>query len=209
MVRAPTFFGFNTRSSTDFFLYCIDSKRGTALACTGIRNKHTLAGMVPNQKYFVDIFGVHKKVPGLIFKLAATSLVFNSSSPIELREDQTEFGKLTEFDKRSSFVFKVNINEQKLGACSTISMILVYVSFIFHSFLIEQLNNTQNMARAMFLIIPCDQSVKVKVTSLKKLRKVVDVTSAMILKFNHLKENDRVLVKFFPMRLDEGMQRSK
>lgn len=88
-------------------------------------------------------------------------------------------------------------------------MIFVYVSFIFHSFLIEQLNNTQNMARAMFLIIPCDQSVKVKVTSLKKLRKVVDVTSAMILKFNHLKENDRVLVKFFPMRLDEGMQRSK
>lgn len=84
-----------------------DSKRGTALACTGVRNKHTLAGLILNKKYFVDVFGVHKKVPGLIFRLASISFVFNSSSPIELHEDDTEVGRLTEFDKKSTFMFKV------------------------------------------------------------------------------------------------------
>lgn len=83
-------------------------KRGTALACTGLRNKQTLAGLVPNTQYFVDVFGIHKKVPGLIFKMASTTFVFNTSSPIELHEDQTEVGRLSAFDKRNSFVFKVN-----------------------------------------------------------------------------------------------------
>lgn len=89
-------------------LFSTDSKRGTALACTGLRNKQTLAGLVPNTQYFVDVFGIHKKVPGLIFKMASTSFVFNTSNPIELIEDQTEVGRLSTFDKRSSFVFKVN-----------------------------------------------------------------------------------------------------
>lgn len=93
----------------------VDSKRGTALACTGIRNKHTVAGMVLNQKYFVDVFAVHKKVPGLIFKLASTSLIFNSTSPIELHDDQMEFGKLSEFEKRSSFMFKVSIKNLRVS----------------------------------------------------------------------------------------------
>lgn len=86
----------------------LDSKSGAALVCTGLRNKQTLTGLVPNTQYFVDVFGIHKKVPGLIFRLASTTFVFNTSSPIELREDQTEIGRLSTFDKRSSFVFKVN-----------------------------------------------------------------------------------------------------
>lgn len=84
-----------------------DSKRGTALACTGLRSKHIFSGLTPNNKYFVDVFGIHKKVPGLIFRLASTSLVFSYSNPIELREDRIETGKLSEFDKRTSFVFRV------------------------------------------------------------------------------------------------------
>lgn len=193
----------------------IDSKRGTALACTGTRNKHTLGGLVPNKKYFVDVFGVHKKVPGLIFKLASTSFVFNSTNPIELHEDQIEIGKLSEFDKRSSFIFKVKKKKTK-EKLHNFHYLHTHFLFIFHLNLFyfiylssEQLNNTQSVARVMFLIIPCEQSVKVKISSLKKLRKVVDVTSAMMLKFNHLKQNDRVLLKFFPMSLDDGLQRSK
>lgn len=89
--------------------FFIDSKRGTALICTGLRNQHTLAGLVMNKKYFVDVFGVHKMVPGLIFRLASTSFVYNYTKPIELHEDQTEFGRISEFDKRSRFVFKVKI----------------------------------------------------------------------------------------------------
>lgn len=98
----------NCEFNNYFFIFQVDSKRGTALACTGLRNKHTLTGLIPNKNYFVDVFGVHKKVPGLIFKLASTTLAFNSSNPIELHEDQPEIGKLSKFDKRSSFVFKVN-----------------------------------------------------------------------------------------------------
>lgn len=79
------------------------------MACTGLRSKQTLAGLIPNKKYFVDVFGIHKMVPGLIFKLASTSFVFNCTIPIELREDHSELGKLSEFDKRTSFVFKVRI----------------------------------------------------------------------------------------------------
>lgn len=90
------------------FRFIADSKRGTALACTGLHNKHTLAGLSPNRKYFVDVFGIHKMIPGLIFRLASTSFVFNCTNPIELREDQIEAGRISEFDKRSSFVFKVN-----------------------------------------------------------------------------------------------------
>lgn len=91
-----------------------DSKHGTALACTGLRNRQTLSGLIPNTQYFVDVFGIHKTVPGLIFKMASTTFVFNNSNTIELHEDQTEIGRLSAFDKRSSFVFKVN--------CSTIRL---------------------------------------------------------------------------------------
>lgn len=71
------------------------------------------------------------------------------------------------------------------------------------------MNSTQNSAKVMFLIIPCGQPVKVKVSSLKKLKKVIDVTTAMILKFNDLKENDRFQLKFFPTHSDDGLQKSK
>lgn len=91
-----------------FFLLFKDSKHGSALACTGLRNKQILRGFVPHQKYFVDIFGIHKTIPGLTFKLGSTSLIFNRSNPIELTADRVERGKLSEFDKRSSFLFKVN-----------------------------------------------------------------------------------------------------
>lgn len=85
-----------------------DSKRGTALACTGLRNKQTLAGLVQNTQYFVDLFAIHSKVPGLIFKMASTTFIFNNTKPIELIEDRIEVGRLSTFDKRDSFVFKVN-----------------------------------------------------------------------------------------------------
>lgn len=97
-----------------YFRSVTDSKHGTALACTGLRNRQTLSGLIPNTQYFVDVFGIHKTVPGLIFKMASTTFVFNNSNTIELHEDQTEIGRLSAFDKRSSFVFKVN--------CSTIRL---------------------------------------------------------------------------------------
>lgn len=84
-----------------------DSKRGTALACTGRRTKHTFTGLIPNKKYFVNVFGIQKSVPGLIFPLANTSFVFNCTNLVELREDQMEIGRVSEFDKRSTFIFKV------------------------------------------------------------------------------------------------------
>lgn len=77
------------------------------MACTGLRNRQILRGFVSHKKYFVDIFGIYKNIPGLTFKLGSTSLVFNRSNPIELIEDEIEHGRLAEFDKRSSFVFKV------------------------------------------------------------------------------------------------------
>lgn len=63
----------------------------------------------------------------------------------------------------------------------------------------------------MFLIIPCGHSFRVRVTSLKKWKKVTDVTSATILKFNiaKLKGNDRLSIKFYPTNSEDGMQRSK
>lgn len=63
----------------------------------------------------------------------------------------------------------------------------------------------------MLLIIPCGHSFRVKVSSLKKWKKVTDVTSATILKFNtaKLKGNDRLLIKFYPLDSDDGMQKSK
>ncbi|XP_031616946.1 uncharacterized protein LOC116336893 isoform X2 [Contarinia nasturtii] len=153
----------------------IDSKRDSALACTGLRNKHTLAGLNPNKKYFVDVFGIHKMVPGLIFKLASTSFVFNCTNPIELHEDHTEIGRITEFDKRSSFVFKPNY--------------------------------TSNVKRVMFLILPCGHPMKVKIMSLKKVKKVVDINSATMLKFNNFKESERFVVKFSPTNTDESLHR--
>lgn len=105
--RAVTFAIFDFRICKQFIFIPIDSKRGTALACTGLRNKQILRGFVPHQKYFVDIFGIRKNIPGLTLKLGSTALVFNRSNPIELSDDQIEHGRLAEFDKRSSFIFKV------------------------------------------------------------------------------------------------------
>lgn len=64
----------------------------------------------------------------------------------------------------------------------------------------------------MFLIIPCGHPIKVKIFSLKKLKKIVEINSATILKFNLIKlieNNGRFLLKFFPSNSDESLQKSK
>lgn len=142
-------------------------------------------------------------MPGLIFKLASTSLVFNYTNPIELREDQTELGKLSEFDRRTSFVFKVR------------KMIVDIFPFkpnpkrIFTHFPFLQPNCTQNAKRVMFLVIPCGYPVKMKVSSVKRLKKIEDINTATILRFNNPRDNERFMLKFTSANLDEGSQRSK
>lgn len=59
----------------------------------------------------------------------------------------------------------------------------------------------------MIMIIPCGHPVRVRVSSLKKLKKVMDVISATILKINV--NSDRLLMKFTRSETDEGLQRSK
>lgn len=183
-----------------FYLHFIqiDLKRGS-LVCTGSRNKHIIGGLIANENYFVDVFGVHKNVPGLIFKLSSTSFVFNCTKPIELGEDQTEFGRISDFDKRSTFAFKVN------------SGLFVAFSFIFICDFRFQLQPyiVQNVARVILLIIPLDHPITMKVSSLKKLKKLVDITSAIVFKFkfNNMTEGDRLMLKFSPT--GECHQKSK
>lgn len=76
------------------------------------------------------------------------------------------------------------------------------------NFILQQLSDKQKTGRLMLLIIPCGQPIKVKVSSLKKLRKVAEVNWATILKLNHLKENDRLLLKFSPT-MSDGLQKSE
>lgn len=80
---------------------------GTGIACTGQRNKQIVQGFMPNRKYIVDLFGVHAKIDGMTFKLGTTTVLFNRSTPIELIDGQNELGKLTRFDRKAVFVFKV------------------------------------------------------------------------------------------------------
>lgn len=63
----------------------------------------------------------------------------------------------------------------------------------------------------MFLIIPCGHPVRVKVTLLKKWKKVTDIATSTILKFKmpKIKENDRLSIKFYSTNSDDDMQRSE
>lgn len=61
----------------------------------------------------------------------------------------------------------------------------------------------------MFLIIPCGHSLKLKVTSFKKMKKIVEVNTTMMLKFNNLKDNERIVLKFLPNSIDDGPERSE
>lgn len=60
----------------------------------------------------------------------------------------------------------------------------------------------------MLLIIPHDHPIKMKVSLFKKFKKVIDVTSATMVKLNNLRENDRLLIKFSPTKSEECHQRS-
>lgn len=77
------------------------------IACTGHRNKQIVQGLLPNRKYIVDLFGVHAKIGGMTFKLGSTTVLFNHSAPIELIDGRSELGKLTRFDRKAVFTFKV------------------------------------------------------------------------------------------------------
>lgn len=93
--------------------------------CTGRRNKQILRGLTPNKKYYVDVFAIHQTISGFTFKLASTTLIFNRAPPSELTEDKIEVGKLTEFDKISSFSFRPNVktNYQLLFANKSVNLI--------------------------------------------------------------------------------------
>lgn len=67
----------------------------------------------------------------------------------------------------------------------------------------------QNAARVMLLIIPLDHPIKVKVSSLKNLKKVVDITSAIMLKLNNITDGDRLMLKFSPTNSGECQQKRK
>lgn len=82
----------------------------------------------------------------------------------------------------------------------------MFFFIIFWKFSIK-LNNTKGASRVMIMIIPCGHPVRVRVSSLKKLKKVMDVISATILKINV--NSDRLLMKFTRSESDEGLQRSK
>lgn len=67
------------------------------------------------------------------------------------------------------------------------------------------MNKTNASGRVMFLIIPCGHPIRVKVTSFKKWKKIINITSATIFKFNNakLKGNDKLLIKFYSMNSNE------
>lgn len=89
-----------------WFRFASDSSSDNIVACTGQRNNHIFRGFARNQKYFVDVFGVHSKIPGLTIKLGATKVVFDRSSPFKLIDGAMETGKLTKFNRKSVFTFK-------------------------------------------------------------------------------------------------------
>lgn len=84
-----------------------DPRIGNGIACTGQRNKQIVQGLLPNRKYIVDLFGVHAKIGGMTFKLGTTTILFNRSTPTELIDSRNEMGKLTRFDRKAVFIFKV------------------------------------------------------------------------------------------------------
>lgn len=93
-----------------FFLSSTDPRQGTGIACTGQRNKLIVQRLMPNRKYIVDLFGVHAKIGGMTFKLGSTTVLFNRTAPIELIEGRSEFGKLTRFDRKAVYIFRVWLN---------------------------------------------------------------------------------------------------
>lgn len=186
-----------------FFLQIIiptDSKRGSALACTGLRNKQVVRGLIPNKKYFVDIFGIHQKINEFTFKLASTTFIFNRTNPIELKEDKVEIGKISEFEKKSAFSFRVR-------PPFSIAFLNFLVTFRFD--FQPQRNHSKQASSVTFLIVPCGFPVRVKLFTQKKLKVVEDITHATTMTFGVAKANDRFLLKFMASNPDDKMQNSK
>lgn len=179
--------------------FAISDATGNGVACTGQRNKQIVQGLLPNRKYIVDLFGVHAKIGGMTFKLGTTTVLFNRSTPIELSDDRSELGKLTRFDRKAVYTFKVRPNDFRF--CFELSNHLRFSAFFFQS-------DTPGSS-VQFMIVPCGYAITAKIFSQKKLISRIEIDRPQLLRFNGTSHNDRFLLKIFPTNADDIMQNGK
>lgn len=80
--------------------------------CTGRKSRQIVKGLVPNKKYYIDLFGVHTKLENLTFLLNSSFIWFNRSRPVNLQNDSLFTFQLPETGRQAVFVYKV-----KNGLC--------------------------------------------------------------------------------------------
>lgn len=82
---------------------------GTTIIYTGNRSQQLFKRFKPNMHYYVDIFGIHKKLNYLTFHLGSIRMWHsNKNLSTPLYDGRTGHGKLSQFNDLLTFSFKVS-----------------------------------------------------------------------------------------------------
>ncbi|XP_037024290.1 uncharacterized protein LOC119066114 [Bradysia coprophila] len=77
------------------------------ISCEGKRNRLTVKGLVPNKRYFIDLFGVHTKLENLTFLLNSSSMWFNRSRPSHIKENSLTTFQVPLSGRPVAFTYKI------------------------------------------------------------------------------------------------------
>lgn len=89
-----------------YYFFVIDPNIITILY-TGPKTQQIIKGLIPNMKYYIDIFGIHTKLRNLTFLLKSTTTWFNRTHPIQLVDDIMTIRKIPATTSASVFSYKV------------------------------------------------------------------------------------------------------
>ncbi|XP_055372547.1 uncharacterized protein LOC129606312 isoform X2 [Condylostylus longicornis] len=82
-------------------------KNFTNIICTGKKTQQIISALEVNQKYYVDIFGIHLGYRNLPFLLKSTVVWFNKTHPIVLKDNSLTIEKISGITSNSVFSFKI------------------------------------------------------------------------------------------------------
>ncbi|KAG4072567.1 hypothetical protein HA402_004656 [Bradysia odoriphaga] len=106
-------------------------------SCEGKRNRLTVKGLVPNKRYFIDLFGVHTKLENLTFLLNSSSMWFNRSRPIRIKENSMTTFQVPLSGRPVAFTYKIPMHT----TCRQIKLFTIPCGRNIRLKIISKLNN--------------------------------------------------------------------
>ncbi|CAD7088521.1 unnamed protein product [Hermetia illucens] len=154
----------------------------TNVICTGMKPNQIIKGLVPNMKYFIDIYGVHSKKQNLTILLKSTSVWFNRTHPGTLRDNLLTLGKMSGSKRDREAIFSYKIPPTSLSR-----------------------------GQVRFLVLPCSGSqIDVKILKRRqRIRTETDIYKPTYIPVPEANPGDRLILRVKPSNVDEFLHANR